>query len=103
MKKINLQLKVDLTFIYTEGIGDGGNNLGMGKVKDVIHSDIPNGRLIACAIASCWAGNGLWFSLQKVSFWWIDNGLTVRQSKMYPIKIIVTFFFESWWQNTRNF
>ena len=35
-----------------EGIGDGGNELGMGKVKDIIHRDIPNGPTIACAITS---------------------------------------------------
>ncbi len=61
--KIYLQLKIDLIFFYTEGIGDGANKLSMGKVKDIIHSDIPNGRLIVCAIALDYlltAGVSIW-------------------------------------------
>ncbi|XP_033628201.1 D-glutamate cyclase, mitochondrial-like [Asterias rubens] len=42
----------EMPLVHTTGIGDGGNELGMGKVKDIIHRDIPNGPTIACAIAS---------------------------------------------------
>jgi hypothetical protein len=35
----------------TIGIGDGGNEIGMGKIPcDVIERNIPNGRLVACRI-----------------------------------------------------
>jgi hypothetical protein len=40
----------DLTTI---GIGDGGNEIGMGKVPwEVIERNIPNGRQIACRVAT---------------------------------------------------
>jgi hypothetical protein len=39
------------TNITTIGIGDGGNEIGMGKIpRDVIERNIPNGALIACRI-----------------------------------------------------
>jgi hypothetical protein len=35
----------------TIGVGDGGNEIGMGKVRwDVIRRNIPNGGLIACRV-----------------------------------------------------
>src|SRR5262249_41512170 len=35
----------------TIGIGDGGNEIGMGKIAwDTIHRNIPNGGLIACRV-----------------------------------------------------
>jgi hypothetical protein len=37
--------------ITTIGIGDGGNEIGMGKIRwDVIRRNIPNGGLIACRV-----------------------------------------------------
>ena len=39
--------------LTTIGIGDGGNEIGMGKIPwDVIERNIPNGRLVACRIAT---------------------------------------------------
>jgi D-glutamate cyclase len=39
------------TRIHTIGIGDGGNEIGMGKVPwDTIRRNIPNGGLIACRV-----------------------------------------------------
>ena len=39
------------TRIHTSGIGDGGNEIGMGKVPwDTIRRNIPNGGLIACRV-----------------------------------------------------
>ena len=39
--------------LVTIGIGDGGNEIGMGKIpRDVIDRNIPNGGLIACRIAT---------------------------------------------------
>jgi hypothetical protein len=39
--------------IATIGIGDGGNEIGMGKIPyDVIDRNIPNGGLVACAVAT---------------------------------------------------
>ncbi|MCS7046481.1 MAG: DUF4392 domain-containing protein [Gemmataceae bacterium] len=39
--------------IATIGIGDGGNEIGMGKIPwDVIHRNITNGGLVACRIAT---------------------------------------------------
>ena len=34
------------------GIGDGGNELGMGKVLDRIVKDVPHGETIACVTAA---------------------------------------------------
>jgi hypothetical protein len=39
--------------IVSIGIGDGGNEIGMGKIPvDVIERNIPNGRQIACRVAT---------------------------------------------------
>lgn len=39
--------------IATIGIGDGGNEIGMGKIRwDIIQRNIPNGGLVACRIAT---------------------------------------------------
>lgn len=37
------------------GIGDGGNELGMGKLKDRVKSLMPNGSLIACDVPADYA------------------------------------------------
>ncbi|XP_052001987.1 D-glutamate cyclase, mitochondrial isoform X1 [Xyrauchen texanus] len=41
--------------ITTTGIGDGGNELGMGKVKAAVKAHMPNGTLIACDVAADFA------------------------------------------------
>ncbi|KAM6973798.1 D-glutamate cyclase, mitochondrial [Aplochiton taeniatus] len=41
--------------INTTGVGDGGNELGMGKVKDKVRDHMPNGRLVACDVAADYA------------------------------------------------
>uniref|UniRef100_A0A8C1FZ94 D-glutamate cyclase, mitochondrial n=1 Tax=Cyprinus carpio TaxID=7962 RepID=A0A8C1FZ94_CYPCA len=41
--------------ITTTGIGDGGNELGMGKVKAAVKAYMPNGNLIACDVAADFA------------------------------------------------
>uniref|UniRef100_A0A672I328 D-glutamate cyclase-like C-terminal domain-containing protein n=1 Tax=Salarias fasciatus TaxID=181472 RepID=A0A672I328_SALFA len=41
--------------ISTTGIGDGGNELGMGKVKDRVISLMPKGDLIACDVPADYA------------------------------------------------
>ncbi|MEQ2301712.1 hypothetical protein AMECASPLE_038898, partial [Ameca splendens] len=38
--------------VTTTGIGDGGNELGMGKVKEKVKSLMPKGDLIACDVAA---------------------------------------------------
>ncbi|KAM5129263.1 D-glutamate cyclase, mitochondrial isoform 1-T2 [Mantella aurantiaca] len=38
--------------ISTTGIGDGGNELGTGKVKELVRKHIPNGDTIACDVAA---------------------------------------------------
>lgn len=38
--------------VVTVGIGDGGNELGMGKVKDKVVKHVPHGGLIAAAVAA---------------------------------------------------
>ncbi|XP_048455977.1 D-glutamate cyclase, mitochondrial, partial [Rhincodon typus] len=40
----------DIPGIATTGIGDGGNELGMGKVKEAVKKYINNGDLIACDV-----------------------------------------------------
>ncbi|XP_022085975.1 D-glutamate cyclase, mitochondrial-like isoform X5 [Acanthaster planci] len=42
----------DLPKVHTSGIGDGGNELRMGKVRDMVHLDIPQGPTITCSVAS---------------------------------------------------
>lgn len=37
------------------GIGDGGNELGMGKVRDIVKAKMPKGELIACDVAADFA------------------------------------------------
>lgn len=37
-------------FPFNEGIGDGGNELGMGKVKEALKKHIKNGDIIACDV-----------------------------------------------------
>ncbi|XP_064188351.1 D-glutamate cyclase, mitochondrial isoform X1 [Anguilla rostrata] len=41
--------------ITTSGIGDGGNELGMGKVKEAVRAHMPNGSLVACDVAADFA------------------------------------------------
>lgn len=37
-------------FSFNKGVGDGGNELGMGKVKDAVKKHIKNGDVIACDV-----------------------------------------------------
>lgn len=37
-------------FLFYKGVGDGGNELGMGKVKDAVKKHIKNGDVIACDV-----------------------------------------------------
>ncbi|KAK0149330.1 D-glutamate cyclase, mitochondrial [Merluccius polli] len=46
---------MDIPGITTIGIGDGGNELGMGKIKEKVKSLMPNGSLIACDVAADYA------------------------------------------------
>ncbi|XP_069493546.1 D-glutamate cyclase, mitochondrial isoform X2 [Ambystoma mexicanum] len=41
--------------VTTTGIGDGGNELGMGKVKDAVKKHIVGGEVIACDVAADFA------------------------------------------------
>ncbi|NXJ10289.1 GLUCM protein, partial [Odontophorus gujanensis] len=41
--------------ITTTGVGDGGNELGMGKVKDAVKKHIKNGDVIACDVEADFA------------------------------------------------
>uniref|UniRef100_UPI00398EB5D0 D-glutamate cyclase, mitochondrial isoform X2 n=1 Tax=Pristiophorus japonicus TaxID=55135 RepID=UPI00398EB5D0 len=61
MRKVNIKHLVDpidklfltardIPGIVTTGIGDGGNELGMGKVKEAVKKHIHNGDLIACDV-----------------------------------------------------
>ncbi|XP_031177248.1 D-glutamate cyclase, mitochondrial isoform X2 [Sander lucioperca] len=45
----------DLPGITTTGIGDGGNELGMGKLKEKVTTLMPNGGLIACVVPADYA------------------------------------------------
>ncbi|XP_075047870.1 D-glutamate cyclase, mitochondrial isoform X2 [Mixophyes fleayi] len=62
-RKINIKHLVDpidnlfvaaqtIPGVTTTGIGDGGNELGTGKVKEAVKKYIPNGDLIACDVAA---------------------------------------------------
>lgn len=63
VRKINIKHLVDpidelflaarnIPGITTTGIGDGGNELGMGKVKEAVKKHIKNGDVIACDVAA---------------------------------------------------
>ncbi|XP_063804667.1 D-glutamate cyclase, mitochondrial isoform X2 [Pseudophryne corroboree] len=62
-RKINIKHLVDpidnlfvaaqnIPGVTTTGIGDGGNELGTGKVKEAVKKYIPNGDVIACDVAA---------------------------------------------------
>ena len=62
--------------VTTIGIGDGGNELGMGKVNEAVREHIPDGDEIGCVVSSdCliaagvsnWAGHALAAGLYAVS------------------------------------
>ncbi|XP_028994826.1 D-glutamate cyclase, mitochondrial [Betta splendens] len=66
MREVNIKHLVDpiddlfiaaknIRGIVTTGIGDGGNELGMGKVKEKVKSLMPKGDLIACDVAADYA------------------------------------------------
>ncbi|XP_071770386.1 D-glutamate cyclase, mitochondrial [Centroberyx gerrardi] len=46
---------MDIPGINTTGVGDGGNELGMGKLKEKVKNLMPKGGLIACDIAADYA------------------------------------------------
>uniref|UniRef100_A0A672T2W5 D-glutamate cyclase n=1 Tax=Sinocyclocheilus grahami TaxID=75366 RepID=A0A672T2W5_SINGR len=52
MRGVNINIIADIT---TTGIGDGGNELGMGKVKAEVKAYMPNENLIACDVAADFA------------------------------------------------
>ncbi|MEM3372443.1 MAG: DUF4392 domain-containing protein [Candidatus Korarchaeum sp.] len=71
----DLHMKVEPLFeravssgILTVGIGDGGNEVGMGNIRKAVEDQVPNGKLIAasskvdaliCSAVSNWGGYGL--------------------------------------------
>ncbi|MGH0174983.1 UNVERIFIED_CONTAM: hypothetical protein FKN15_069958 [Acipenser sinensis] len=66
MRKVNIQHLVnpiDTLFttastipgIMTTGIGEGGNDLGMGKVKEAVRKCMPRGELVACDVGDDFA------------------------------------------------
>ncbi|XP_018605746.2 D-glutamate cyclase, mitochondrial isoform X1 [Scleropages formosus] len=66
MRAINIKHLVDpiddlftaaasIAGIGTTGIGDGGNELGMGKVRGAVRAHMPKGNLIACDVAADYA------------------------------------------------
>ncbi|KAI1895867.1 hypothetical protein AGOR_G00111180 [Albula goreensis] len=66
MRRVNIKHLVDpidnlfttaaeIPGINTTGIGDGGNELGMGKVKEAVSAYMPNGKFIACDVAADFA------------------------------------------------
>ncbi|XP_051867953.1 D-glutamate cyclase, mitochondrial isoform X2 [Pristis pectinata] len=87
VRKVNIKHLVDpidklfltaenIPGIVTTGIGDGGNELGMGKVKEAVKRCIPNGDLIACDVSadftvvagvSNWAGYAIACALHILS------------------------------------
>lgn len=42
-------------FLFPSGVGDGGNELGMGKVKEAVKKHIRNGDVIACDVEADFA------------------------------------------------
>lgn len=52
---IGLSLCALTQFVLPPGVGDGGNELGMGKVKEAVKSHIRNGDVIACDVEADFA------------------------------------------------
>lgn len=42
-------------FLFPSGVGDGGNELGMGRVKEAVKKHIRNGDVIACDVEADFA------------------------------------------------
>lgn len=45
----------DILLSVSVGIGDGGNELGMGKLKEKVKTLMPKGSLIACVVPADYA------------------------------------------------
>ncbi|XP_002736645.1 D-glutamate cyclase, mitochondrial-like [Saccoglossus kowalevskii] len=82
----------DMTYLSTTGIGDGGNELGMGKVQEQVMKYIPQGKEISCEVAadyvltagvSDWGGYALCMALYAVGLCPIHDRY-VRQNIGYP-------------------
>lgn len=52
---LKLNEKRNVVLHLSVGIGDGGNELGMGKVKEKVKSLMPNGSLVACVVPADYA------------------------------------------------
>ena len=69
-------LQANAAGLPTIGIGDGGNEIGMGLVREQAVKDVPNGELIACDVSTThlivcgvanWGGYGLAAALSLLS------------------------------------
>ena len=49
---LNVNLAAKDGRISTTSVGDGGNELGMGKVKEQVEKYVPHGEQIACVVPS---------------------------------------------------
>lgn len=74
----------ETSHVFTSGIGDGGNEIGMANVKEQVCEHIPNGSQIACSVGcnslmicgvSNWAGYAICLLLQMMS----KNGTEVLE------------------------
>lgn len=45
----------DILLCVSVGVGDGGNELGMGKLKEKVVNLMPKGNLIACVVPADYA------------------------------------------------
>ncbi|XP_078000789.1 D-glutamate cyclase, mitochondrial-like [Glandiceps talaboti] len=84
----------DMTYVSTTGIGDGGNELGMGKVKDKVIQHITKGNEIACEVAadylitagvSDWGGYALSMALYLVALCPIHDRY-LRKAVGFPLQ-----------------
>jgi hypothetical protein len=91
---------------YTIGIGDGGNEIGMGSLpKEIIESGIPNGKVIAATTRSirssspaCRTGEGMGSSLQ----WRARSQRCGMLSCVISIAIWITGSFQRRWKLGRR-
>ena len=81
--------------ITTIGIGDGGNELGLGKVSDLVDSHVPDGRPFSCqtvadycicAGVSNWGGYGMAALLSIIA----SKNLMPRPSKLARLLCAIT-------------
>jgi hypothetical protein len=89
----------DVAGLTTIGVGDGGNEIGMGKVPwEVIRRNIPNGGLVACRVptdhlivcgVSNWGAYGLALGVRLLRGGWAEPELFDTERERELLRVMV--------------